>query len=132
DNVHDHAFTASPSNPTPLPHNRLHSLVVGTVTRGGGKESYNRLHLRVIDYGFGLLSTLRPKLFGVEKRYIHTPGKMILSDLLHNRLPPFGHASNIFGYPEILSLVKEARGRVSITTPDDRAQRTLTVEAVFP
>lgn len=132
DNVRDHAFTPSPSNRTTLPHERLHCRIQGSLTRGGGGSSFNRLHLQVVDFGFGLLSTLRPKLVAKEDAFSVTPGQIIMRRLLRKELPSYGRASNIYGYPEIVSMLTDYGGKLSIRTPSDTDDLTLTVIRAFP
>jgi hypothetical protein len=59
-NVTDHAFTAPLDDPA-RPFDEPHSLVLLART-DGGQGSYPRLQVLVVDNGYGLVRTLRPKL----------------------------------------------------------------------
>jgi hypothetical protein len=61
-NVVDHAFTRPIDGTPSLPAAPARSFVLLARTDGGGKQSNPRLHLLVADSGYGLVSTLRPKL----------------------------------------------------------------------
>jgi hypothetical protein len=59
-NLPDHALTCPPGA-DPL-ERHVRSMVLLARTDGGGEESRPRLHMLVVDNGYGLVRTLRPKL----------------------------------------------------------------------
>ena len=106
-----HAFIPQRDSSFNIPSRRYRSYVLFYTTRGGGSDSYNRLHIVVTDYGHGLVRTLLPKLY---------PGSSsnscsIIKDLLRLKLKYTGRASGR-GYSRIVEIVKRYSGKMHLTT----------------
>ncbi len=109
-----HAFERQPSYGHSLPKKRRHSYAQLYTTRGGGTESYNRLHMVVADLGHGIVTTLQPKLQAITRPQ-YTTSKSVIQDLLSKSLPNYGRASGE-GYEKIVDLVHDYSGELILTT----------------
>lgn len=101
-----------------LEHDRRRAYVSLFSTRGGGEKSHNRVHVVVADTGHGIARTLRPKLrqLGSDTATLD-PGKL-LTALLEQTLPSYGHAEG-FGFGRIIDLVQRFGGTLHLLTSAD-------------
>lgn len=114
-----HAFEPLPDSRITVPSNRNRSYILFYTTRGGGTESFNRLHIVVVDYGHGLLRTLIPKISSST----HNPmpdSRVIMSELLSGTLE-FRGRSRHHGYEKIVELAHKYISKVHITTGHQRS-----------
>ncbi len=83
-------------------------------TRGGGEDSYSRLHLVVADTGIGIVGSLKPKL-----RYTrdgkHLDPRSIIDRLMSRSLPSYGRAAG-GGYRKVIEAVSRSSGELLLTT----------------
>ena len=96
----------------------ISSLVVVSVTRGGGERSTNRLHLCIQDTGPGIPATARPKISAPIAATL-TEAQLV-SRLLEGTLAPWGRARGQ-GLPRVVEICRTLRGTLRIATKTTRA-----------
>jgi hypothetical protein len=88
---------------------RARSLVQLWATKG----TPNRLHILALDFGMGIVKTLRPKLREPLRR---SSSPSILERLLLGQIEPYDNGSGE-GYQRIASVLRRAGGEVAVVTP---------------
>jgi hypothetical protein len=94
------------------------SLVLVSVTRGGGERSTNRLHLGIQDTGPGIPATARPKVAASAAAAL-TEGQLV-SRLLEGTLAPWGRGRGQ-GLPRVVDITREHAGTLRVATKTTRA-----------
>lgn len=110
------------------PHGRrAKSMLLCSLTKGGGKESWDRLHVLALDNGYGVGRTLRwqhPEATGSTAELLEA---VLRRKFLERGIP--GHNGRGLWY--LHGLARIAGGAVHVVTEDDQSQRRTGVQFGF-
>lgn len=106
--------TASPLR-RDVPKDRQIGYVALYTTKGGGAESFNRLHIVVADCGHGIPATLRPKLPRAINSETDSADQVLLKRMLEGSLPKYGRAEGR-GFVRLVDLTVRHGGSLSVAT----------------
>jgi hypothetical protein len=97
---------------------RIRSLVLVSVTRGGGARSTNRLHLCIQDTGPGIPATARPKMSPPIAAALSEA--QLVGRLLEGTFAPWGRGRGQ-GLPRVVEICREREGILRVATKTTRA-----------
>lgn len=118
-------LTTAPPQHRDVPKDRQIGYVALYVTRGGGDQSFDRLHIVVSDCGHGIPATLRPKLPRSVNAETRDADDELVRRMLKGQLPNYGRAEGR-GFIRLVDLADRHNGTlVVVTAAQDGVSGTL-------